>query len=165
MSAVFTDEEIARLIHTPKVPAGRRGHLPSLRHKGGHAEANVLFQGDDGNEFRVILRRGLINALDFSAVLAVRTPGGNRWFRLRRYNGKSHPHRNPIEGTTAAGFHIHTATERYQRSGHREDTYAEATARYADYEGALRCLVKDANLAVTEPSPELQTELFQQETP
>lgn len=165
MSAVFTDEEIADLISTAKTPVGNSRRLPPLRPKRGHGEASALFRGEDGNEFRVILRRGLINFLDFSAILAVRVPNSNRWFRLRRYNGKSHPHRNPAEGRSVAGFHIHTATECYQRTGHREDTFAEPTNRYGDYEGAVRCLVEDANIAVAEQSPAQQVELFSQEPP
>jgi len=34
---------------------------------------------------------------------------------------------NLIEGNRICEFHIHTATERYQRRGMREDGYAEAT--------------------------------------
>ena len=165
MPAVFTDEEIAEFIRKPKTRAGSRRELPPLRHKRGHAEGSATFQDADGNEFRVTLRKGLINALDFSAILMVRVPNSNRWFRLRRHNGKSHPHRNPLEGSAMTGFHVHTATERYQRSGRREDTYAEATNRYSDYEGAVRCLVEDAKLDVSSAPPNLQSELFQQEPP
>lgn len=160
----YTDEEIDDLIQIPKTPVGDRTDLPRLRDTGMHARATALFRGDDGNEFKVVLRRSRANALDFSVILAVRVPRSNRWFRLRRYNGRSHVHRNRIEGTTVTGFHIHTATERYQRSGRREDAYAESATRYGDYEGAVRCLIREANLAIA-PRPNLQTELFQQEGP
>ena len=43
------------------------------------------------------------------------------------------------------GFHIHTATERYQVNSVREEDYAEPTKRYADVNGALKCLFADAN--------------------
>ncbi len=160
----YTDEEIDDLIHTPKAPVGDRTDLPRLRDTGMHARATALSCGDDGNEFRVVLRRSRANALDFSVILAVRVPRSNRWFRLRRYNGRSHIHRNRIEGTTVTGFHIHTATERYQRSGRREDAYAESATTYGDYEGALRCLIAEAKLAIA-PRLNFQARLFPEERP
>ena len=63
--------------------------------------------------------------------------------RLRRYNGKSHRHSNPMEGDRFYDFHIHTATERYQLSGNREDTYAVSSDRYASLEEAIDCLLED----------------------
>ena len=38
---------------------------------------------------------------------------------------------------------IHTATERYQEVGSREDAYAEATDRYSDLAGAVDCMLED----------------------
>ena len=38
--------------------------------------------------------------------------------------------------------------------GYKEETYAEETTRYSDFEGALRCLIKDANF-VLPPQGEL----------
>ena len=70
-------------------------------------------------------------------------------------NGKSHEHTNHIEDETFYDFHIHFATERYQRLGTREDAYANPTDRYGDYRGALRCLIDDAHLTVaTDPQGE-----------
>jgi hypothetical protein len=82
----------------------------------------------------------------------IRTPESrshHQQFRLRRHNGKSHEHTNPIEKNTFYGFHIHTATERYQQSGYREDTYAEETNRYADYHGAIECMLRDCGFMVS----------------
>ncbi len=67
----------------------------------------------------------------------------NRVFRLRRCNGKSHEHTNLIEKQTFYEFHIHMATERYQREGENEDWYAEPTDRYGDLSGAIDCLIAD----------------------
>ena len=141
----FSDEEIGELIAVSKVGVGKRPGLPSLRRKRGHFEAHADFKGDDGSEFRVVLRRSSANQMSFSAILMVRPRRSSRWFRLRRYNG-AHTHQNRIEGDRFRGFHIHTATERYQRAGRREDTYAEPTDRFSDFEGAVRCLVQDAGL-------------------
>ena len=80
--------------------------------------------------------------------MAVRVPQSNRLFRLRRNNGRSHEHTNSIEGDTFYDFHIHTATERYQDLGSREDAYAEATDRYSDYAGAVDCMLADAGFDI-----------------
>lgn len=57
-------------------------------------------------------------------------------------------------------FHIHTATERYQQFGTREDTYAERTERYDDFRGALHCLIDDVNL---QAPADAQGNLFEEE--
>jgi hypothetical protein len=62
---------------------------------------------------------------------------------LIRYNGKSHEHTNLIEGESLYDFHIHKATQRYQEIGAREDTFAEPTDRFADFQGAIKCLAND----------------------
>jgi len=99
--------------------------------------------GRAGSEFRLIFRMAHLNQLDFSAILAVRLPKVNTVFRLRRYNGRSHEHTNRIEGNRFYGFHVHYATERYQALGLDEETYAEETDRYSDFESAVQCLVED----------------------
>ena len=40
-------------------------------------------------------------------------------------------------------FHIHQATERYQEIGAREDTYAKPTDRFADFQQAISCMLKE----------------------
>ncbi len=99
-----------------------------------------------GNKFRLIARQSQKNPHDFSLILAICVPKSNQLFLLRRYNGNSHEHTNHIEGNTFSGFHIHTATERYQERGEKEETYAEKTDRYSDFDGALNCFIADANL-------------------
>lgn len=119
-----------------------------LRAKRGHREQDLDLFGDEGNEFRLILRQSTVNQFDFSIILAVRIPLSNQLFRLRRYNGRSHEHTNHLEEETFYDFHIHYATERYQNLGTREDAYAEPTDRYADYRSALRCFIEDSRLSV-----------------
>ena len=96
-----------------------------------------------GSEFQIIVRQSIINALDFSIILAYSIPKSSVLFRLRRYNGRSHEHTNRVEGITFYDFHIHTATERYQEAGYTEEHYAEPTDRYADLSGAIQCLIQD----------------------
>lgn len=157
MTVLFSDSQIADLIAENKpVPYDWRSRI-QLRPKRGHRERDLDLTGDQGSKFRLIFRQNTINGLDFSLILAVTVPGSSQVFRLRRYNGKSHEHTNHIEGTTFYDFHIHTATERYQAMGTREDASAAPTDRYADFHGALRCLVEDTHVIAP---PDAQGHLF-----
>ena len=144
MAVTYTDSEITMLVEERKpLPVDWR-RLMSLHSKRGHKENSLDVSGVDGNQFRLILRQSNANPLDFSVILAVRVPQSSRFFRLRRHNGRSHEHTNAIESDTFYDFHIHTATERYQDLGSREDAYAEATDRYSDFAGAVDCMLADA---------------------
>lgn len=159
MSILLTDPEVARLLADAKAPVGRKPAALRLRSKRGHDEAAVQLRGSGGDEFRLIVRRSQINPFAFSVILALRLPQSGRWFRLRRMNGKNHQHTNRLESVSFHDFHIHTATERYQDAGFREDTYAEPTDRFADVFGAYRCLVQDAQISdvadLSAPQPTL----------
>lgn len=159
MAKRFSDREIAMLLQERKrLPVDWRARA-QLRSKRGHEESDFDLYGDQGSEFRLILRQNKIAQLDFSIILAVRVPETNGLFRLRRYNGKSHEHTNRLENETFYGFHIHMATERYQQLGAREDAYAAMTDRYADFGSALHCLFSDASFDVP---PTAQTRLFEE---
>ena len=159
MAVTYSDQEIELLVQERKpAPADWHNRI-RLSPKRGHSEGQLDLTGDGGSEFRLIFRQNKMNQLDFSIILAVRVPESSQVFRLRRYNGKGHEHTNHIEDVTFYDFHIHFATQRYQERGPREDTYAEPTDRYGDFQGALRCLINDANLEV--PS-ELQGNLFEE---
>jgi hypothetical protein len=109
--------------------------------------------------FRLIIRQNSKNRNDFSVILACLPPNSSTFFRLRRYNGKSHEHTNKLEQERFYDFHIHTATERYQEEGQREDGYAEPTDRYHDLDGAINCMIADC--AFQKEAPETgQTYLF-----
>ena len=144
MATTYSDDEIGALVYERKTLPDDWRSRTLLRPKRGHREAQLIVEGDTGNEFRLILRQNSNNPLDFSIILAARVGQSNRLFRLRRYNGKSHEHRNLIEDEVFYDFHIHMATARYQELGTREDAYAEPTDRYGDCDEALRCLVSDA---------------------
>jgi len=156
MAGTYTDIEIKTLLEERKpLPHDWRSRI-KLRPKRGHSEQELNLRGDNGSEFRLILRQNNLNPLDFSIILAVRLQNSNRIFRLRRYNGKSHEHTNIIEHDKFYDFHIHMATERYQEQGTREDAYAEQTNRFSDFNGALRCLIEDANIELpSEPQGSL----------
>jgi hypothetical protein len=121
MARHLSDETIHQLLVEAKpLPPDFLERL-QVKPKHGHKESEMDVTGNGGSEFQVILRQSNFNPLDFSIILAYRPPKTNQLFRLRRYNGKSHEHRNMIEGNTFYDFHVHTATQRYQEAGLRED--------------------------------------------
>jgi hypothetical protein len=141
MPVLLSDDEIQRLINEPKPLTPNYRDRIHLKPKRGHKEAELDLEGVQGSAFRLILRQSMGNPLDFSVILAYCVPQTNVTFRLRRYNGKSHEHTNKLEGNRFYDFHIHQATRRYQEAGFGEDAYAEPTDRYADFQGALRCIL------------------------
>lgn len=157
MAVQLEEIVILGLLDEPKpLPADYRERMQT-RPKRGHKERELDITGSQGSEFRLILRQSSFNALDFSVILAYRPPGTNQLFRLRRYNGKSHEHTNVLEGQTFYDFHVHRATERYQESGLREDAFAEPTDHFADFQGAIRCLLTECGFEVP---PDPQGKLF-----
>lgn len=163
MPITYSEREIASLVQEPKPLPHDWQTRVRLRPKRGHYERQLDIAGEGSGEFRIILRESQIKPLDFSVILAVRSPNSNQFFRLRRCNGNSHPHTNTIERETIHGFHIHVATERYQETGMDEDAYAETTDRYSDYQGALECMIHNANLVVPTDPNDVQGSLFGQE--
>ena len=157
MPDFLTDADIQALISVPKSVAADFRQRVVPKPKRGHSEVDLDLQGEDGSEFRVVVRRSNINPLDFSLILVYKVPGSSAALRLRRYNGKSHEHSNPLESERFYDFHVHTATERYQRTGNREDSYAETTDRYSSLEEAIACLIEDCGIALPDDP---QTQLF-----
>jgi hypothetical protein len=144
MAAVIKEEEIAALIAEQKpLPDNYKSKL-QLKSKNGFKRSELEVTGAHGNKFMVIMRQSEINVIDFSVILGFCPANSNNLFRLRRYNGKSHEHRNGYEKDRFYDFHIHSATERYQvAEGKDEDHYAQPTNRYVDIHGALECLFQD----------------------
>ena len=143
MATNLTDAEIAALIAEAKpLPDDYRSRVQT-RPKRGHRERELEIDGANGSKFRLILRQASFNHLDFSVILAWMPPQSSTSFRLCRYNGKSHEHSNTLDSQRFYDFHTHRATERYQQSGLREDSFAEPTTRYQDFAEALRCLIQD----------------------
>ena len=158
MDVIFSDQEIAALIKERKVlPDNRHSKFKKTMQRGNDIyRLNVT--GEKGNEFQVIVRMSVFNKLNFSVILGVKVPPPKKFFRLKRYNG-NHEHTNTIEDEKINGFHIHTATERYQVNSVREEDYAELTECYTDVNGALKCLFADANF---EDTYALQDTLFEE---
>ena len=158
MNIDYTDSEIQALIAEEKVlPTGFFHTLINLKPVNKHVESKLSIVGSNGNHFVVILRKNRINSLDLSVILSVEKPNSNQVFILRRYNGKSHPHTNRIEGNRFYNFHIHEATERYQLRGMNPEGYAYETDRYNNFEEAILCLLSDCGFKKPDSD---QPELF-----
>lgn len=158
MPSRYSDNDISVLLAEQKpLPADYQARL-ILTQKRGHKERELQIDGLNGNRFVLMLRMNDFNIFDFSVILGVVSKETNTVFRLRRYNGKSHEHTNRIEGNSFYDFHIHTATERYQDLGAKEEFYAEVTDRYCDFSGAVSCMIKDCGFMIT---PSSQTDLFE----
>lgn len=157
MAKRYTDEEIQALLAEPKALSADYQSNLLLSQKRGHKERQFEVKGTTGNRFVLMLRKSDFNEFDFSVILGVVSKESNQVFRLRRYNGKSHEHTNRLEGNTFYDFHVHTATERYQDLGAKEDHFAELTDHYGDMHAAISCMIQDCGFQV---SPNAQTNLF-----
>jgi len=145
---MFTDDRIERLLEEekPAVDAhSLRTALSGAAMRNGHRRARVRVRGELGNYFALHLRQSVLDAYDFSVILAfVPTSGGE--VILRRHNGRNHRHKNHLEGTEFTGrFHAHIATERYQAAGFPIDGYAEPTEDFSDLATALDAMLRVAN--------------------
>ena len=151
MDIKYTDQQIAALIEERKVlPDDWRTQLDKNN--------SLYIIGERGNRFRIITNLNTKYPSDFSVILAVVNPKKGADFRIRRYNGMhKRPHNNKIEKQKIYGYHIHSATERYQERGYDEEAYAEKTDRYNNLKGALHCLIQDANF---ELPAQLELKLF-----
>lgn len=151
--AKYSDLEINNLIAESKpLPLDWRSQI-RMREPGVSKMGAFDIEGVNNNKFRLILRQSRLNLLDFSIIIGVYPPGSNKLFHLRRYDGKSHEHTNPIEKQKFYDFHIHKATERYQNYGTcEEDKYAEPTDRFSNFGEALDCLLNDCGFELPDDS-------------
>ncbi len=162
MVILLADPEIDALIHEPKNTPSNLFPLTKLIERDKHRRKDYGVTSPSGNEFVIAVRQSTLDMLNFSAILGYKMPGYNTVFRLRRYNGR-HEHTNVIERTKLDDFHVHTATERYQKRGLREDFFAEVTSRHWNLDSALRCLLEDCGF--NPPPPSAQPSLFEPPTP
>ncbi len=145
MNVVLTDMEISQLVSEKKIlPINFKERVRLGRAKRGHRECDIDIKGENGGNYRLILRQNVRNTLDFSVILGYQLPNSNRLFRLRRYNGK-HGHTNFVENDKLYDFHVHYATQRYQEVGSDEDAYAEVSSLYFNMESALQLMIRECN--------------------
>lgn len=148
------DEDIEALIREPKTTPRALFPLRLIEHNK-HRRRDYQVQSVSGNEFVIAIRQSVIDGLNFSVILSHRRPGFTTLFRLRRYNGLHGEHTNEIEGNKLDDFHIHTATERYQKLGAREESFAEVTSRHWNLDSAVRCLLEDCGFDPPPPSSQI----------
>jgi len=152
----LTNDTIQELVSEKKsVPAGLTSPHKGMTVRNGHYQKSYEVICPSGNEFVIKLRQTVVNPLNFSVILGYRLPGSFSVFRLRRYNSK-HIHTNVLENEQFHDFHIHLATERYQKAGFHEDAYAERTQDHWDFASAIERLLNDCGFA----SPFSDTPLF-----
>ena len=137
---------IASLLAEPKAEVDDRKLLRDLttsKPKDGHRRHSITVDGGAGSAFQLALRQSVHDPYDFSVILIVVQADGA--MNLRRHNGPTHQHRNPIEGERFRGeFHIHTATERYQERGNEPEHYAVPTNEFSDLATALTAMLTAA---------------------
>ena len=151
---VLTDKEIAMLVGERKPAVSPRALFKDFKPAAYPTSrvAKTVVAARDGGAFILRVRQSLLDPYDFSVILSYTPPTGGAEFILRRHNGPSHPHRNPIENERFAGVcHIHEATERYQLKGSRAEHFAQPTERFSDMATALRCMLEDANFESADP--------------
>lgn len=143
---MLSDNDIQELIDDVKPLSSKSvsGIVPTAkdgkRHKG--YELEIISQL--GKKYIIRVRVNTINVFDFSVILMYQQECGKLYI-LRRYNGSSHSHRNKIEKDRLRGFHMHLATERYQKAGYDIDGYAESTNSYTNWHDALSKMIADCN--------------------
>lgn len=138
---VLTDKQISEYIREEKSLPNE--FKPKFKVKNNQNIFETDIQGQAGNIFRIIIRQNQINPLNFSVIFGVVLDG--KLFRLKRYNGDSHEHTNKIEGNEIEGFHIHTATQRYQERGFQPEGFAESSKKYSDWQNALKTMLYENN--------------------
>lgn len=150
MEVFLTDKEIQHLLNERKqITVAPDELFLNMKMKRGHKASEQLIPRPDGSSFIIKVRISNENSLDFSAILGYSPPKSTKLFLLRRYNGKSHEHKNKLENENVFyDFHIHTATERYQHEGTKEEYFAEITDRYSTVREALNCLIADCNVTL-----------------
>jgi len=160
MDVFLTDTDIQELITERKqMRIASSALFHNMKEKRGHKESEHIIERPDGSSFIIKIRISIENTLDFSALLGYSPAKSTKLFILCRYNGRSHEHKNKLESkNTFYDFHIHKATERYQRAGTKEEYYAEVTDRYSTVQEALNCLIIDCNIELP-PNSQLHLEI------
>jgi hypothetical protein len=150
---ILSDDQIGALLREAKpFPAGL-SPLTNTTEKNLHVRKDWTLTAASGNTFVIKVRRSVLNPFNFSVILGYQLPNVHRVFRLRRYNGNSHRHTNIIEKQVVTGFHVHSATQRYQTSGFSEDAFAERTDRYYDLPSAVDCMLAECGFKSPDDGP------------
>ncbi|MCX6676844.1 MAG: hypothetical protein NTU95_02725 [Methanothrix sp.] len=142
---LISDQEIIELIGEEKKLAVNFREQLTLKKKSDkkYQECDLSAKSNKG-AFIITVKVNIKDVFDFSIILQYISENGFNYI-LRRYNG-THQHKNILERTLIRGYHIHIATEKYQRSLLRIDGYAELTDSYKNWKDALAQLIADCNV-------------------
>lgn len=147
LTMLLTDSEISVLLAEPKPEVDQRKLLQAFANttpKDGHRRHAIMVKGATGNRFQLSLRQSILDPYDFSVILTLIRADGS--LNLRRHNGTSHAHANPIERDTFRGVcHVHEATERYQRRGNDPEHFARPTTDFSDLATAVIAMLRVAS--------------------
>lgn len=165
MARIITDEEcVALLAERKTLPKNWRNRLQPLpKERAGFSQRDYELEGGRGNRFVVFTRINDNYPNDFSIGLQFIDVDEKIRQTLIRFNGSSHKHTNhweKIRGMTPhsfhGAFHIHRATERYQRDGQNIDGYAEVTTKFSSFETALQVFVSNFGFEFENNDPQMR---------
>ena len=157
MEIRYNDGEIAAFISEPKQLPDNYMKILLPDAEKCQNQRTVDITGNNGYVFRIFVKKHHKYEENFSIGFGVKRNNSKDIFILKRYNCKQQ-HTNFLESETIFGYHIHTATQRYQEIGRKSEGYAEQTTRYNNALGALKCLIADCNF---KKPPVDQYELFE----
>lgn len=144
----LTDEEIGYLLKMSKRITNTN---VKQKRKAAHLELNYdVVSSCDLYHFYLYTRQSVPDKDDFSCGLMWKGSNSklNSNVTLIRYNGSSHIHSNFLENEEISQrCHIHRATQRYIQANKKPERYAQATDRYQNLKGAIRCLLQDCNVS------------------
>lgn len=156
ISRNFTDEELALLRSMPKheiEPHETWLAKPPFRPR--HVQRRVVFRGEwtsefGDAEFSVYVRRGLMEARDYSCGIGYRLERRGS-LMLARYDGGGHEHREIVDSP-----HIHWLTADSLSSISIPELEATETDRFDTLESAVYCLIEDFNLSEIDIPPHIR---------
>ena len=146
MVIIISDKERDELLKSSKKPINKISSITPKK-KGGvkYKEFEIELFDIENRQYKIIIRRNLIDQFDFSVLLRYFHRDAKIWRTLVRYNG-CHIHVNKLEKQKIECFHIHKITEKYQKVDFREEGYAELTKSYCSYDTAIKEFIKNNNI-------------------
>lgn len=146
MAIIISDRERDKLIKTIKKPVNKIASIiPKKKSNVKYKEFDIALFDSENNQYKMIIRRNIIDPFDFSILLRYFHRDAKIWRTIVRYNG-CHVHVNKLERKKIECFHIHTITEKYQKADFREEGYAELTQSYCSYDTAINEFIKNNNI-------------------
>lgn len=155
---ILDEDRIHELLHESKpVPTDfMKSAKTKPKANMSYSERELQVFGVDGSDFRLFIRQNEVWPLDFTVGLRF-VDKNDLHYVLRRFNGPSHQHTNHLEKRNGdancsfkGAFHVHMATERYQRAGMLIDGYAEISNKFANQDQAMDLLLKQCAFSIAD---------------